>query len=146
MAVLVTNTMMDGNANFRAEVTLPVDGHGKLNRELLWARKDIAEVQKTASTALVHSELGTDSHATLLQATNSLLREAQVSQEHSQLPHKRDTMSRTREEVRHSQRVERAERNGHEATERRWRASKDWGKKRREKLQQPEKPPRKERR
>ena len=65
VAVLVANTMMDGNANFYAEVTLSVDGHEKLNGELMWARKDIAGLKKTVSTALADNELGTDSHATL---------------------------------------------------------------------------------
>ena len=45
VAVLVANIMMDGNANFRAEVTLPVDDHENLNRELMWATKDIAGVK-----------------------------------------------------------------------------------------------------
>ena len=81
VAVLVANIMMGASANFRDEKTLQADGRRprKTNRELMWARNDIAGVEKTASRVLVNSDLGTNSHATrdtLLQTTNPLIREA----------------------------------------------------------------------
>ena len=41
VARLVANTMVSGNAAFCAEITLPVNGHAKLDQQTMLARKNI---------------------------------------------------------------------------------------------------------
>ena len=105
----------------------------------MWTSKDIAGVKKATSTALVNSELGTDSHATLCS-------EQQIRY-YERLRY--DRPPRRVRSIRNflinkTPRVELGKkydtRNGwsvlHEAaTKRRWRAPRDWGKeKRKERL------------
>jgi len=56
---------MSGNAAFWAEITLPMDGHAKLDQQIMLAGKNILGVRRAASGVLVNSELQTDSHAAL---------------------------------------------------------------------------------